>query len=177
MSLIVSKILDKQLFGDLSFDNPLPLSVLLNESNEIEGVLHYEIITESDSFFEIEILKQSGKIKSILLTNYNEKDLVVVRDLEIEKSKIVKGELIIDTSIFNTTEDNEYFGRFKREKGFTVIKAKNGVRIKLENKEPAKFIEIYESCFFGISDKNQILNFTIINIDENQLKQFSQSIC
>lgn len=175
MGIRIKEVQEVELLGKFLFDESLPITLNLNEGDIFDEVLHYEVITDSDSFFEIEIFKNSGKIKTILLTNCNEKDIINVDSIFIEPNKVVKGEPILNTSYFNT-EENDYFGRFLREKGFSILKSNDGISIKLKKEEPLKYIFFNKNCYFGVSNINQILVFTMLSIDADDMECFNSSI-
>ncbi|HTO37046.1 MAG TPA: hypothetical protein VL021_01370 [Brumimicrobium sp.] len=177
MGLKIKEIIEKKLLSSLSINDDLPIKLDINMNEKFEEVLHYEIVTDNDSFFEIEILKDSGAIKSILLINCNEKDIKYTPELFLDLSKVITGEPLIDTSIFVLSESQNYFERFYREKEFKLLIAKNGIEIRFNiNNLSKRTISIGGECFLGISDENKINSFIIIWASENQKQRFKESI-
>jgi hypothetical protein len=177
MRLIIKEIIKKELASKLSVNGDLPIKLDVNINDTFDEVLHYEVVTDHDSFFEIEILKSGGMIKSILLTNCNERDIEYVPTLSIDLSEVITGEPLIDTTVFGLSESENYFDKFYREKGFRLLIAENGIKIKLSNNNLSKkIISIGNQCFLGVSDENEINSFIVIWLSKNQKIQFEESI-
>lgn len=177
MGLIIKEIIKKELASSFSVNGDLPIKLDVNINNTLDEVLHYEVVTDYDSFFEIEILKNSGMIKSILLINCNRRDIEYVTTLSPNLSEVITGEPLIDTTVFGLSESENYFDRFYRKKGFRLSVAENGIEIKLNNNNPPKkIIGIGKQCFLGVSDENEINSFIVIWSSKNQKVQFEESI-
>jgi len=177
MGLKIKEIIEKEPLSSLSINDDLPIKLDVNVNETFEEVLHYEIVTDNDSFFEIEILKSDGRIKSILLTNCNEKDVKYVPALSTNLSELITGEPLIDTTVFGLSEPEDYFDRFYREKEFKLLLAENGIEMKLNNNSISKkIINIGKQCYLGISDENEINALILIWSSKSQKEQFEESI-
>ncbi len=176
MELKLKQLINKSPLSKLTFDD-LPMSLFINEGQSSDEVFHYEVITDSDSFFEIEILIKSGKIKSILLINCNKNDIEYVDMLPIDLNRVVSGNPILDLAMFDIPINDNYFKRFHRENGFKLLMAENGVEIRLDMLiTPLKYIDVGESCFLGFSEENILQSFIVIWSSKMHKEYFEQSI-
>lgn len=173
MGLTVKEILNSGTHGTLTFDGTIPFTLVLNEHTESD-VLHYELISQNDSFFEIELFKSNGEIKSIILVNANKKDIqdMGALDFNMENVTVVKGEPIIDVTLFNSNNNSDYFDRFHREHGFTISISKQGLSIVIDKTPITSYVQLLDHCFLGLSAENKLISFVIDGLDDVQLNTF-----
>ncbi len=177
MRLRIKEIIEKEISSSLNIGGDLPIILELNKKDTYEVVLYYEIVTDNDSLFEIEILQNDGRIKSINLINISEKDAEYVSTLSTNLSEAITAEPLIDTTIFPISKPEDYFERFYRVKDFKLFIAENGIEIKLNNSSLTKnIIDVGQQCYLAISDKNEINSFFVNWSSGNQKEQFEKSL-
>lgn len=173
MSLFVKEIVVKQIRQSLSFDGVIPLSFLIIYNDNDNDILHYEVVTKYDSFFEIEIFKKNGKIKSIILMNINKKDAKETSLIDIKEKIKLSGLPIINTDTFKKTEN--YFDRFQREDFLEVEYDNKSIKIIINKIIPSKYIEMCNGCYLGLTAKGELSEFVITNLQNEQLLCFKDT--
>jgi len=168
MEIKIKEILQGSIQVNIMINNEVPLAISINKAEEGKhDIFHYEFVSDSDSFFEIEIFKKSGEIKSLLLVNFNETDLEKVDSKKNVFNTTLKGEPIIDVS---SSSNDDYFDNFFRTNYFRIIIYQDCYEFLISDHEAKSYIELSKKCFFGISEFGLLTSVLIngLSKDENE---------